>query len=77
MVTNLDGSSLGEYFPWIGASVEAGGPAPAVDPEAPGVPEAPAATEVVLLFEEPQPLAIIATKAASAIEPAVALRRIP
>jgi hypothetical protein len=66
---------MGEYFPWTGASVEAGGPAPAVDPEAPVAPEAPAATDVVLL-EEPHPLAISATSAASAID-AAAVPRIP
>jgi hypothetical protein len=68
--------SVGEYFPWTGASVEAGGPAAAVDPEAPVVPEAPAATDVVLLLEDPQPLAITATSTASAIDP-TAVPRIP
>jgi hypothetical protein len=67
---------MGEYFPWTGASVEADGPAPAVDPEAPVVPEAPAATDVVLLLDEPQPLATTATSAASAID-AAAVPRIP
>ena len=76
MVTKFDGSIMGEYFPWTGASVEADGPAPAVDPEAPVVPEAPAATDVVLLLEDPQPLAITATRPASAID-AAAVPRIP
>jgi hypothetical protein len=75
-VTKFDGSTAGEYFPWTGASVEAGGPAPAVDPEAPVVPEAPAATDVVLLLEDPHPLAITATSTASAID-ATAVPRIP
>jgi hypothetical protein len=67
---------MGEYFPWTGARVDAGGPAPAVDPEAPVAPEAPAATDVVLLLEDPQPLAITATSMASAID-ATAVLRIP
>src|SRR3954470_14818073 len=53
---------LGEYLPWIGASAEAEGP-PELDPDAP---EAPAATVVLLLPEEPQPPAITAIRTASA-----------